>query len=81
MGGTSTCVFKANGETEAQQVKAFFRAYDIACEFKGESLRTIHGFTLNGLGVVELHVPESNVEQAQALLRQVEAGELTLESD
>ena len=79
MDSTTTCVFKANGETEAQQVKAFFRAHDIPCEFKGEALRTTHGFTLNGLGVVELHVPERFVEQARALLQQVEAGELTLQ--
>ena len=81
MANESNCIFKANGEAEAQQAKAFLEARGIPCQFRGETLRTTYGFTLNGLGVVEIHVPDSYVEQARELLQQVEAGALTLESD
>ncbi len=76
-----TCVHKTNGESEAQQVKAFLEAHDIPCALRGESLRMTHGFTLDGLGVVRIHVAEQNVELARDLLARVEAGELSLPAD
>jgi len=72
------CVYKANGEGEAQQIKAFLKAYDIPAEFRGEALRVVHGFTLDGLGVVQICVPAHLVEKARELLAQAEAGELAL---
>ena len=59
------CVYKTNGDIEAQQVKAFLAAHGIPCEFRGESLRMTHGFTLDGLGVVRICVPEAMVERAR----------------
>jgi hypothetical protein len=73
-----TCVREVNGDIEAQQIKAFLAAHDIPSEFRGEALRMTHGFTLNGLGVVRICVPESMVEKAKALLAQADAGELKL---
>lgn len=75
-----TCVKTVNGEVEAQQVKAFLNAHDIPCELRGEALRTTFGFTLDGLGVVQIHVPEEYVAQARELLARVDAGELALHS-
>lgn len=74
-----TCVHVANGEFYAQQVKAFLEAHGIACEFRGEALRTTHGFTLDGLGEVRIHVAPEHVERALGLLALVESGELDLE--
>ena len=73
-----TCVRQVNGDIEAQQVKAFLEAHGIPCELRGEALRMTHGFTLDGLGVVRVCVPETMVEQARALLAQVDSGELAL---
>ena len=73
-----TCVREVNGDIEAQQIKAFLAAHEIPCEFRGEALRMTHGFTLDGLGVVRICVPESMVDQAKALLAQADAGELSL---
>ena len=61
------CVFKANGEAEAQQIKAFLKVHDIPAEFWGESLRLVHGFTLDGLGVVQICVPLELVDKAKDL--------------
>jgi hypothetical protein len=74
-----TCVHVANGEFNAQQVRAFLEAHGIACEFHGEALRMTHGLTLDGLGEVRIHVRPEHVERARELLSRVEAGELDLE--
>ena len=72
------CVYKANGDVEAQLVKAFLAAKGIPCEFRGEALRMTHGFTLNGLGVVRICVREQDFEQATDLLARAESGEWSI---
>lgn len=74
----TTLVYQANGEIEAQQVKNFLEAHDIPCVFLGESLRKTHGLTLDGLGRVEIHVPDDLAEQARELLAEVESGAFEL---
>lgn len=74
----SNCVYKVNGDIEAQQIKAFLAAHGIPCEFRGEALRMTHGLTLDGLGVVRICVPDSLVEKAKQLLAQADAGEMRL---
>jgi hypothetical protein len=81
MARDDNCVRQVNGDIEAQQVKAFLAAHGIPCEFRGEALRMTHGLTLNGLGVVRICVPESMVEEALALLGQVDSGQLTLSDE
>ncbi len=76
-----TEVYTASGEVEAQQIKAFLEANDIPCFFRGEALRKTHGLTLDGLGGVEIHVRETDVEAARKLIAQAEAGELALPED
>ncbi len=77
----STCVYSASGEAQAQQIRAFLEANEIPCSFLGEALRKTHGFTLDGLGMVEIHVPEALAEQARELLAAAESGELSLAED
>ena len=72
------CVHKANGDIEAQQVKAFLSAHGVPCEFRGEALRMTHGFTLDGLGVVRICVPGPMVEKAKELLARAESGEWSI---
>ena len=78
MSEDDTCVYKANGDPEAQQVKTFLEANGIPCRMRGEALRMTHGFTLDGLGVVRICVPSHLVEEARELLAKAESGELTL---
>ena len=75
---TSVCVFVANGELHAQQVRAFLEAAGIATTVRGEALRHTHGLTLNGLGAVEILVAHHDAETARTLLRSAEAGQFML---
>ena len=81
MNGKSTCVYRASGEIDAQQVRAFLEANDIPCWFRGESLRKTHGFTTDGLGLVEIHVPEAHAERARRLLAAADEGDFILDED
>jgi hypothetical protein len=72
------CVFVANGEIHAWQVRAFLEAGGVRTATRGESLRNTHGLTLDGLGAVEILVAESDVKQAQSLLESAEAGKFRL---
>lgn len=75
------CVFRANGEIQAHQVRAFLEAEGIASELRGESLRKTHGLTLDGLGMVEIIVADADEDRARALLASAERGELRLDDD
>jgi hypothetical protein len=72
------CVFVASGEADAQQIRAFLEASGIAAIERGESLRKTHGFTLDGLGAVEILVAEADADRARALLAAAEAGTFRL---
>lgn len=75
------CVFVANGQIQAHQVRAFLEASGVASILRGESLSKTHGLTLNGLGRVEVLVAETEEERAQALLASAESGEFQLTDD
>jgi hypothetical protein len=75
------CVFVANGELQAQQVRAFLAAAGIKTAVRGEALRNTHGLTLNGLGAVEIFVDEADVAEVKSLLDSVEAGQFRLGDD
>ena len=72
------CVFVANGEIHAQQVRAFLEAAGIATMVRGEALRKTHGLTLDGLGKVEILVAHEDADSARALLESADAGEFRL---
>lgn len=74
----TTLVHRASGEIEAQQIKNFLEAHGIPSYFLGESLRKTHGLTLDGLGRVEIHVPEELAAKARELLAEVAAGAFEL---
>ena len=76
-----TVIVSADGEIHAQQVRAFLEAHGIACAFRGEALRLTHGFTVDGLGQVDILVRDEDVEQARALLAAADAGTLRLSDD
>jgi hypothetical protein len=75
------CVFTANGEMQAQQVRAFLEAAGISSKLRGESLRNTHGLTLDGLGMVEILVSDLDEARARALLASAEDGEFRLDDD
>ena len=73
-----SCVFSAQGEFEAQQIRAFLESRGIPVEFRGEALRNTHALTLDGLGLVEVCVPHDRADEARALIARAESGELAL---
>ena len=68
------CVFVANGELHAQQVRAFLEAAGVSTVERGEALRNTHGLTLDGLGSVGIFVADEDAEEARALLSSADAG-------
>ena len=75
------CVFVANGQDEANQIMAFLKAAGIASALRGESTTKTHGFTVDGLGRLEVLVTESDEKQARALFTSADAGEFQLVED
>ncbi len=75
------CVFVANGELHAQQVRAFLEAAGISTAVQGESLRFTHALTLDGLGAVQIVVANEDANRARTLLDSAEAGEFRLPDD
>jgi hypothetical protein len=75
------CVFVANGEIHAQQVRTFLEAAGISAAARGESLRNTHGLTLDGLGAVEVLVAEADADRARSLLDSAESGAFRLAED
>lgn len=75
------CVFVASGREEANQMVAFLEAAGIASALRGESTTKTHGFTVDGLGRLEVLVTESDEEEARALLATADAGEFQLGED
>lgn len=74
-------VFVASGLDQANQIVAFLDAAGIASALRGESTTKTHGFTVDGLGKLEVLVRESDEEQARALLTSADAGEFQLRED
>ena len=76
-----TCVFVANGQLHAQQVRSFLEAEGIETFLRGESLTKTHGLTLDGLGRVEVLVAQADEERARTLLDSADTGVLRLTDD
>ena len=81
MSDQGQCVFVANGQMQAQQVRSFLESEGIAVLLRGESLSKTHGLTLDGLGRVEVLVDAADEARARDLLQSAEAGELRLQDD
>jgi hypothetical protein len=75
------CVFVANGQFQAEQVRSFLASADINSELRGEALSKTHGLTLDGLGRVEVVVTSGDEDRARAMLASADAGELELPED
>ncbi len=70
-------VTTVQGQFVEEQLRAFLEANGIPTEVRGETLRTTHGISLDGLGSVEILVPRELADDARELLSHVERGEFT----
>ena len=61
-------VYKACGQPEAEIVKGRLNVESIPAVLKYESLGSVYGLTIDGLGQVEVLVPLKYAEQAREIL-------------
>ena len=66
------------GQFEEGQLRAFLQAHGIPTHVRGESLRTTHGLSVDGLGAVEVFVSATDADAARDLIAKAERGELAL---
>lgn len=74
-------IHTAQGELEETQLRSFLSAHGVPTSTRGEALRKTHGFTLNGLGQVEILVAPEHADEARALLAAAEQGDLALSDE
>jgi len=67
-------IYKAMGQLEAEIVKGRLEVEGILAIFKYESLGSVYGLTVNGLGQVEVQVPAKYADRALQIIS-TEAGE------
>ena len=69
------CVYRANGQWEANVVKSRLESEGIPVVLQYESLGLVFGMTVDGLGEVKVMVPEQLESEARAILREAEHSE------
>ena len=65
-------VYKAMGQPEAEIVKGRLEVEGIPAILKYESLGSVYGLTVDGLGQVEVQVPCAYVERAKDVVSSAE---------
>ena len=62
-------VYKSASEMEAQVIKGLLESYGISCLLKSNAAPSVHMFTVDGMGEVEVMVWDSMVERARKLIK------------
>ncbi len=68
-------VYKANGQLEAEMLRGLLEAQGISVFLTQEGAGHAFGLTVGPLGLVQVLVPASQVEQARQVLQDYESGE------
>ena len=71
-------VSTVQGQFVEVQLRSFLEANGIPTQVRGETIRSTHGISIDGLGSVEILVPRELADDARELLDQVERGDLRL---
>ena len=74
-------VSTVQGQFAEEQVRAFLEANGIPTQVRGETLRTTYGIAIDGLGSVDILVPQERADEARDLLAHAERGDLALAVD
>lgn len=61
-------VYRASGEAEAHVIKGLLESNGIPCILRSDAARSVHVFTVDGMGEVAVSVPESMAEEARELI-------------
>jgi hypothetical protein len=65
------------GHGNAEILRSFLQAQGIQCELSQEALGSVYGFTVGGLGNVDLLVPSRQGKQARELIREYHQSQKT----
>jgi hypothetical protein len=71
-------VSTVQGQFAEEQLRSFLEANGIHTEVRGETLRSTHGISIDGLGSVEILVSRAQEQDARALLVEAERGAFAL---
>ena len=63
-------VYKATGEVEAQIIKSLLESFGVPCLLKSDAARSVHAFTVDGMGEVRVMVWQSMAEKAKRLIEE-----------
>jgi hypothetical protein len=66
-----------SGRGIAEILRSFLQSQGIQCELSQEALGSVYGFTVGGLGSVDLLVPSSQGKQARELIREYHRSQKT----
>jgi hypothetical protein len=73
-------IYQAMGQPEAEIIRGRLEVEGILAIFKYESLGSVYGLTVNGLGQVKVQVPAKYADRALELIS-VDAGETEMDGD
>lgn len=78
MGEPYVVVSTVQGQFVEGQVRAFLEANGIPTRTRGESLRTTHGISIDGIGAVDILVPQNLAATARTLLARADRGDFRI---
>jgi alkaline phosphatase len=70
MGEKLVDVYRASGEAEAYIIKGKLEANGIPCLLRSNAARSVHMFTVDGMGEIKIAVNESMAEEARRLIEE-----------
>ena len=62
-------VYRAAGEMEARVIQGLLESYEIPCLLESHAARSVHAFTVDGMGEVRVKVWESMATRARELIK------------
>jgi len=74
-------VSTVQGQFAEGQIRAFLEGNGIPTQVRGETLRTTHGISIDGIGAVNILVPCDRADEARELLTRAENGEFELAAE
>ncbi len=67
-------VYRAVGEEEARIIQGLLESYGIPSLLKSNAARSVHAFTVDGMGEVRVMVWEQMADKARSLIKGSENG-------
>ena len=73
---------EVSGHLEAELIESYLEAYGIDVELIGESIaRSAYVVTVDGLGLVQIFIPEEKMDEARELMKTYQEGEPGISAD